>query len=219
MRIAVLNEVSASPKNADILTALAEFPEHSVFNVGMASPEDKPELTYIQTGLMAALLLGANACDLVIGGCGTGQGFLNSVLQYPGVTCGLLIEPLDAWLFSQINAGNCVSLALNKGYGWAGDLNLKLLFRELFRDPPGAGYPTHRSESQAESRKKLKKISAATHRSWLEILRSIDREIQLPLCESKAFLSLLEDAAATSPLAEELGRYFAELPSRGGIDD
>ena len=216
MRIAVLNEVSASPKNADILAALAEFPEHTVFNAGMASPEDKPELTYIQTGLMAALLLNANACDLVVGGCGTGQGFLNSVLQYPGVTCGLLIEPLDAWLFSQINAGNCVSLALNKGYGWAGDLNLKLLFRELFRDAPGAGYPPHRSESQAESRRKLKDISSVTHRSWLEILEGLDREIQLPLCECKAFLALLDEAAATSPLAAELARYFAELPSKGG---
>jgi ribose 5-phosphate isomerase RpiB len=216
MRIAVLNEVSASLKNADILAALAEFPEHSVYNVGMASPEDKPELTYIQTGLMAALLLNAGACDLVVGGCGTGQGFLNSVLQYPGVTCGLLIEPLDAWLFSQINAGNCVSLALNKGYGWAGDLNLKLLFRELFRDPPGAGYPPHRSESQAESRRKLSGISAVTHRSWLEILEGIDRQIQLPLCESKAFLSLLGDVSATSPLAASLFRYFSELPSKGG---
>ena len=216
MRIAVLNEVSASPKNADILAALAEFSEHTVYNVGMASPEDKPELTYIQTGLMAALLLGAGACDLAIGGCGTGQGFLNSVLQYPGVTCGLLIEPLDAWLFSQINAGNCVSLALNKGYGWAGDLNLKLLFRELFRDPPGTGYPPHRSESQAESRRKLKKISLATHRSLLEILEGLDREIQLPLCESKAFLALLDEAAATSPLAAELAHYFAELPPKGG---
>ena len=43
MRIAVINEVSASPKNADILAALAEFSEHTVYNVGMASPEDKPD--------------------------------------------------------------------------------------------------------------------------------------------------------------------------------
>ena len=216
MRIAVINEVSACPKNADILAALACFPQHEVVNAGMASPEEENPLTYIHTGLMAAALLNAGACDLAVGGCGTGQGFLNSVLQYPGVVCGLLIEPLDAWLFSQINAGNCVSLALNKGYGWAGGLNLKLLFGELFRDPPGTGYPPHRSESQAESRRKLKKISLATHRSLLEILEGLDREIQLPLCESKAFLALLGEAAATSPLAAELAHYFAELPSKGG---
>ncbi len=42
-------------------------------------------------------------------------------MQYPGVSCGLIADPLDAWLFSMINAGNCISLALNKGYGWAGE--------------------------------------------------------------------------------------------------
>ena len=211
MRIAVLNEVSASLKNADILAALAEFPEHSVYNAGMASPEDKPELTYIQTGLMAALLLGAGACDLAIGGCGTGQGFLNSVLQYPGVTCGLLIEPLDAWLFSQINAGNCVSLALNKGYGWAGDLNLKLLFGELFRDAPGAGYPPHRSESQAESRRTLAALSRAAHKPFGEILRALDRELLLPLKGRAAFLAELERAAQYSPAAKDTFDFFQSL--------
>jgi len=34
-----------------------------------------PTLTYIHTGLMAAMLLHLRAVDLVIGGCGTGQGF------------------------------------------------------------------------------------------------------------------------------------------------
>lgn len=210
MRIAVLNEVSASLKNADILAALAEFPEHSVYNAGMASPENKPELTYIQTGLMAALLLNAGACDLVVGGCGTGQGFLNSVLQYPGVTCGLLIEPLDAWLFSQINAGNCVSLALNKGYGWAGDLNLKLIFRELFRDPPGAGYPPHRGESQAQSRSKLMEISRAAHKDFAEILFSLDAQTVRPLKEYGVFLDLLREAD-NAELSRKVLSYLAGL--------
>ena len=115
MRIAIINEVSASMKNADIIRALSPL-DAQIYNVGMASPEEKPELTYIHTGLMAAILLNAKACDIVVGGCGTGQGFLNSAMQYPNVFCGLITNPLDAWLFSQINGGNCVSLALNKGY-------------------------------------------------------------------------------------------------------
>ena len=85
MRIAVINEVSARAKNADILAALAEHGDLSVDNAGMSANGDEPELTYLQTGLMAALLLNSGACDFVVGGCGTGQGFLNSVLQYPGV--------------------------------------------------------------------------------------------------------------------------------------
>lgn len=210
MKIAVVNEISASPKNADILAALNEFPEHAVYNAGMASPEDEPELTYIQTGLMAAALLNAGACDLVIGGCGTGQGFLNGAMQYPGVFCGLITNPLDAWLFMQINAGNCVSLALNKGYGWAGDVNLRYIFRELFRDPPGAGYPPHRSESQAESRKKLADVSKAAHVPMPEILERLESGIVSPLKRCGTFVSLLEEAARLSPAADAICRFFTE---------
>lgn len=211
MRIAVINEVSACQKNADILAALAAFPQHEVVNAGMASPEEANPLTYIHTGLMAAALLNAGACDLVVGGCGTGQGFLNSVLQYPGVVCGLLIEPLDAWLFSQINAGNCVSLALNKGYGWAGGLNLKLLFGELFRDAPGAGYPPHRSESQAESRQTLAAVSRAAHKPFGEILRALDGELLQPIGRRYVFMAELERAAQTSPVARDTAAFFRSL--------
>jgi ribose 5-phosphate isomerase RpiB len=177
MLVAVINEVSACGKNPDILAALSEFPDITVVNAGMARPDEEPPLTYIHTGLMTGLMLNAGACDLVIGGCGTGQGFLNSAMQYPGVFCGLIESPLDAWLFSQINGGNCVSLALNKGYGWAGDVNLRLIFRELFRDPPGAGYPPARAASQRESREALRRVSAAAHKPMDEILAALDPAI------------------------------------------
>lgn len=194
MRIAVLNEVSARARNADILSALSEHPAHEVYNAGMRAEGNGPELTYIHTGLMAGALLNSGACDLAVGGCGTGQGFLISAMQYPGVYCGLLVEPLDAWLFSQINAGNCVSLPLNKGYGWAGDLNLKRVFRELFSDPSGAGYPPERSESQAQSRAKLREISRAAHRDFYDIFASLDGNIVRPLKDCGVFLDLLRVA-------------------------
>jgi len=210
MRLVVINEVSARLKNTDILSALSEHGEITVFNAGMSASGDEPELTYLQTGLMAALLLNLGACDFVVGGCGTGQGFLNSVLQYPNVVCGLLTEPLDAWLFSQINAGNCVSLALNKGYGWAGELNLKLLFRELFRDPPGAGYPPARSESQAQSRARLSEISRAAHRDMAEIIRQIDPAVVRPLKQYRVFLDLLRNAEHRA-LALDVLSYFETI--------
>ncbi|PKM38922.1 MAG: ribose-5-phosphate isomerase [Firmicutes bacterium HGW-Firmicutes-9] len=210
MRIAVLNEVSARSKNADILAALAEHAEHELINAGMSAEGDEPELTYIQTGLMAAILLGTKACDLVVGGCGTGQGFLNSAMQYPGVFCGLIVDPLDAWLFSQINAGNCISLPLNKGYGWAGDLNLKLIFREYFRDAAGGGYPAHRSDSQAQSRERLADISNKTHLDLYRIVLSLDDEILRPLKECYAFLDLLHRAEDAS-LAKTILQYIEHL--------
>jgi ribose 5-phosphate isomerase RpiB len=162
VKIAVVTEVSTREKNASVLSAL-ENRGHEVFNLGMKGITEEPELTYIQTGFLGAVLLGGGCVDMVVGGCGTGQGFLNSVLQYPGVCCGLIESPLDAWLFAQINGGNCISLALNKGFGWAGDVNLKFIFDRLFSVEWGVGYPAHRKESQQRSRAVLQGLSRLTH--------------------------------------------------------
>lgn len=101
MKIAVINEVSASLRNEDIVKALHKTTDAEILNVGMKTPEQMPSLTYIHTSYMAAILLNTGSCDFVVGGCGTGQGFLNGVLQFPGIVCGLIVEPLDGWLFSQ----------------------------------------------------------------------------------------------------------------------
>jgi len=207
MRIAVINEVSASEKNKDILAALSELSESQIQNVGMSCPADAPQLTYIHTGLMAAVLLWEKKTDMVIGGCGTGQGFLNAAMQYPGVFCGLIIDPLDAWLFSQINGGNCVSLPLNKGYGWAGDINLKYLIRELFRDEAGRGYPPARSESQAQSRALLKEISGKTHKSMTEIIQALEPSMLRLVAESSAFMDLIKG----TPCAEAINARVKEI--------
>lgn len=211
MRIAVLNEVSAAARNPDILAALEAVEGAQVFNLGMAGPDGQPALTYIQTGLMAALLLHTGAVDTVVGGCGTGQGFLNAAMQYPGVFCGLVADPLDAWLFSQINGGNCVSLPLNKGYGWAADINLKYVLRELFRDEPGAGYPPARSESQKNSRALLGQISQTAHRDMLDILKDLDADVLAPIGNSAGFIEFLakegkEQGAAMAALLRQAAR-------------
>ena len=192
MRIAVVSEVSARDKNKDIVSALQACGQE-VLNAGMTGAEGEPELTYIHTGLIAAALLNIGAVDMVVGGCGTGQGFLNSVMQYPNVFCGLIQSPLDAFLFSQINAGNCVSLALNKGYGWAGDLGLSYIFEKLFASPPGGGYPPHRSESQAQSRERLKRVSQAAHKPFGDIMRAMDREVVMTVLSHKPFRKEIEN--------------------------
>jgi ribose 5-phosphate isomerase RpiB len=192
MRIAVVSEVSARDKNRDIVGAL-EGLGHEVLNAGMTADGDGPELTYIHTGFIAAALLNVGAVDMAVGGCGTGQGFFNSVMQYPNVCCGLILSPLDAFLFSQINAGNCISLALNKGYGWAGNLNLDYIFEKLLTNPPGAGYPPHRSESQAQSRETLRRISRSAHRPFDEIVRALDRDIVTTALQSRPFRDALAE--------------------------
>ena len=129
----------------------------------------KPELMYTHTGLMTAILLHLKRVDFVVGGCGTGQGYLHSAMQYPGVFCGHILNALDAWLFTQINGGNCISLALNQGYGWAADVNLRFIFDRIFSVESGCGYPRHRQASQRESRETLEGVSRLTHRPFGEI--------------------------------------------------
>jgi ribose 5-phosphate isomerase RpiB len=179
MKIAVINETSAADRNADIVAAL-QGRGHQILNAGMKKNGEQPELQYIHTGLIAAVLLNLKRVDLVVGGCGTGQGFLNSVMQYPGVFCGHILTPLDAWLFSLINDGNCISLILNQGYGWASNINLRFIFDSYFEPERGAGYPAHRKEPQAASRSLLKTISTRTHRSFAEILDALPDDVVTP---------------------------------------
>lgn len=207
MRVAVVNEVSAANKNADIIKALEGF-GCEVINAGMQNPDQKPELTYIHTGLISALLLNLDAVDLVIGGCGTGQGFLNSVMQYPGVFCGLISDPLDAWLFSQINGGNCISLPLNKGYGWAGEINLKYIFEKLFTGEMGAGYPEHRKESQLESRNRLKQVSAASHLKMEDILVLLDENIIKTVFSAGDFMAAMQFHAKNTTLKGLISKHY-----------
>ena len=195
MKIAVINETSAADKNADILAAL-DGRGHEVVNTGMTRNGALPELTYIHTGLMAALLLGLKRVELVVGGCGTGQGFLNSVVQYPGVICGHILTPLDAWLFAQINAGNCISLALNQGYGWAGNINLRLIFDQLFSQESGRGYPPHRQELQRQSRQVLAEVSLAAHRPLAEIVSTLPPGVVRPVLDFPGFLDRIQETPA-----------------------
>lgn len=193
MKIAVINEISAADKNADILKAL-DGRGHEVLNLGNTSGRDLHGLLYIHTGLMSALLLNLKAVDFVVGGCGTGLGYLNAVMQYPGIFCGHLLTPLDAFLFASINAGNCVSLALNQGYGWAGDVNLRLIFDNLFTPEAGSGYPPHRAEPQRQGRELLAQISQVTHRSMAEILLSLPEDVVHLALTYPTFRPVLEQA-------------------------
>jgi ribose 5-phosphate isomerase RpiB len=191
MRIAVVNETSAADKNADIISAL-QGRGFEVINAGMKEKGAVPELQYIHTGLMAAILLNLQLADFVIGGCGTGQGFLNSAMQYPKVFCGHILTPLDGWLFAQINGGNCISLALNQGYGWAGDVNLRFIFDSMFSVEPGCGYPPQRKEPQAASRLALKTISELTHHSFAEIIKNLPEDIIYPVISYPGFVQLID---------------------------
>ena len=80
MKIALIHENSQAAKNEMICSTLKSVVEpmgHEVFNYGMYSAEDEHQLTYVQNGILAAVLLNSGAADFVITGCGTGEGDLS----------------------------------------------------------------------------------------------------------------------------------------------
>ena len=209
MRIAVINETSAGDRNGDVVRAL-DGRGHEIVNCGMKKGGEAPELTYIHTGLLAGLLLGAGRVDLVVGGCGTGIGFLNAAMQMPGVICGLIQNPLDAFLFSQINGGNCVSLALNYGYGWAAERNVSLIFDQFFAQPSGGGFPPHRQQSQAQSRQLLSVVSKATHRDLAALIDALPVDALMPAINYPGIKDILLTGNLLDPsVAAALSRQWA----------
>ena len=134
MRIALINENSQAAKNALILDALKKVVEpmgHVVDNYGMYTAQDEAQLTYVQVGILGAILLNSGAADYVITGCGTGEGAMLAMNSFPGVICGHVEDPVDAYTFAHVNDGNAVALPFAKGFGWGGELNLAYIFETV----------------------------------------------------------------------------------------
>ena len=75
MKIALINENSQAAKNELVESVLKKVVEpmgHEVVNYGMYSADDENQLTYVQNGILAAILLNSGAADYVVTGCGTG---------------------------------------------------------------------------------------------------------------------------------------------------
>ena len=137
MKIALINENSQAAKNEIIYNALKKVADqkgYEVRNYGMYTAEDDAQLTYVQNGILAAVLLNSGAADFVVTGCGTGEGAMLALNSFPGVICGHVANPLDAYTFAQINDGNAISIPFALGFGWGGDLNLEYIFEKLFSE-------------------------------------------------------------------------------------
>ena len=180
MKIALINENSQAAKNELIYHTLKKVADgygHEVFNYGMYSAEDKAQLTYVQNGILAAVLLNSGAADFVVTGCGTGEGAMLACNSFPKVLCGHIESPLDAYLFTQVNDGNCVALPFAENFGWGGELNLQYIFEKLFCAPGGGGYPPERVVPEQRNKKILDGVKEITHTDLVTILKNLDREL------------------------------------------
>lgn len=177
MKIALINENSQAAKNAVIEKALRKVVEpmgHTVYNYGMYAADDDAQLTYVQNGILAAVLLNSGAADYVITGCGTGEGAMLALNSFPGVICGHVEDPLDAYTFAQINDGNAIAIPFAKGFGWGGDLNLEYIFEKLFCEESGQGYPKERAVPEKRNKKILDEVRASNFNDIVTVLEKLN---------------------------------------------
>ncbi len=192
MKIAVINENSQASKNSIIIDSLKKvINEQDIINIGMFDDNDLP-LTYVENGLMAAVLLNTKMADFVITGCGTGSGAMLALNSFPNVFCGLIEDPLDAYLFSQINGGNAISIPYAKSFGWGSELQLEYIFEKLFKDEFGGGYPKQRAIPEQRNAQILKDVKSITTRNMIDILKDIDKEMLIRVFKRDSFINILD---------------------------
>ncbi|MDE0933556.1 MAG: RpiB/LacA/LacB family sugar-phosphate isomerase [Novosphingopyxis baekryungensis] len=210
MKIALISENSQAAKNGIIneaLTSVVEPLGHEVFNYGMYTADDDAQLTYVMNGLLSGILLNSKAVDFVVTGCGTGTGSMLACNAMPGVFCGLIIDPTDAFLFAQINAGNAIASPFAKGFGWAAELNLEDCYRKLFDGEPGLGYPKERAEIMKKNRDILTEFKKATCYDMLTVLKNVDQDLLRSAIAGERFKEYFYENSQD----EEISAYLRSL--------
>ena len=212
MKIALINENSQAAKNSIIeatLRSVAEPLGHQVFNYGMYTAEDEAQLTYVQVGILTGILLNSGAADLVITGCGTGEGAMLACNSFPGVLCGHVVDPTDAYQFTQVNNGNAIALPFAKGWGWGAELNLKYVFEKLFVEEWGGGYPNERAVPEQRYKKILDEVKKVTYKDMVTILENLDPELVKGAVSGAKFSELFFANCKCDKMAEAVKKILA----------
>ncbi len=210
MKIALINENSQCSKNEMIFKPLDKVAKefgHEVINFGTYNAEDECQLTYVEVGLLTAILLNTKTVDFVVTGCGTGEGACLACNSFPNVLCGHIVDPSDAYMFMQINDGNAVSFPFAKGFGWGAELNLEYCFREMFAHPAGNGYPKERVIPEQRNKKILDEVKKITHQDMMYIVKNIDQEFLRHTISGKNFKELFTSNCDDG----ELSKYIKKL--------
>ncbi len=197
MKIALVSEWSQSEKNEVVYNALKKVAEkqgHTVDNYGQYNLQAH-RTTYVQNAVLISALLESGAADFVVTGCGTGEGAAIAANSMPGVSCGLVIDPVDAYMFTQVNRGNCISMPFGKGFGWAADLNLQYVFERLLAGlGSDEGYIDETTSASIRvnvvALQDLKKVACCDIK---DIIKNADREMVKNAFGGKNTMKLLEE--------------------------
>ena len=185
MRIAVIQASSQVAKNELIYSVVKKYAAGAeVINFGCFGNEDN-KYSYIEISVLVGLLLSSKSVDLVVTGCSSGQGMMLACNNMPGVLCGYIPTPMDAYLFAQINDGNAVSLPLGEEYTWAGEENLDKTIAKLFSEPFGQGYPKSEAERKLEDTRLLKSIRSSSQIKMTELLKTLEKPLLYKVLSKK----------------------------------
>ena len=124
----------------------------------------------------------------------------------PGVLCGYVPTPKDAYLFVQINNGNAISLPLGEDYTWSGVDNLEQTIASVFSEPFGQGYPKSERKRKLRDTAVLKKIKTKSQISFVELLDKLDKELLQKMFSKKDVISFVLTNGMDTEITEWIKR-------------
>lgn len=192
MRVAVIQGTSRKNRNALLFESVKKAVQASdeVLNFGIFEEENE-QYSYVEIAILISFLIESGAVDFVVTGCSSGQGITLACNSLPGLLCGYIETPQDAFLFGRINGGNVASLPLGLNFGWQGELNLQYTLDKLFDGEFGMGYPENEAERKRLEASALKNLNRLTKRSWEELLDQIPKDNLNKLLQRKIVMNAI----------------------------
>lgn len=192
MRVVVIQASTRTEINQLLFDTVCEVVDgqHDVVNLGVF-PEEIENYTYVEVAVMISLLIETNAADFIVTGCSSGQGMMMACNSLPGLRCGFVQTPQDAYLFGRINNGNVVSLPLGLNFGWSGELNLQYTLNELFHGEFNIGYPPEVADRKRQEVQLFLELNKLTKKSFLDIIDVLDSRLLSKVLERKNFTDYL----------------------------
>ncbi|PRT68463.1 sugar phosphate isomerase [Streptococcus anginosus] len=192
MRVAVIQGTTRRNMNLLLFESVKKAVQSSdeVLNFGIFEDEDE-QYSYVEIAMLISLLIESEAVDFVVTGCSSGQGMMLACNSLPGLLCGYIENPQDAFLFGRINGGNVASLPLGLNFGWQGQLNLQYTLDKLFDGEFGIGYPEYEAARKRAEASALKNLNRLTKRNWEELLDQIPKDSLDKLLQRKIVMNAI----------------------------
>ncbi len=206
MKIGIIQASSQASKNILLFNTVKKYAANSeVINFGCTENE-KNQYSYVEISILAGLLLASGSVDFIVTGCSSGQGMMLACNSMPGVLCGYVPTPMDAYLFAQINNGNAVSLPLGEDYTWTGFDNFEKTISRLFSEPFGQGYPKSEALRKMKDTMLLKSIRKHSQISTIDLLNSMDPILLSKIMDKKNVINYISTYGC-SDICDWLSRH------------